>query len=288
MRRIRIFFLDFARNRRINRSAKVVGFCILCCLVLFISDVAYGGLCYGRIRAIGGGGTSRGGSFTLMGTIGQPIKGSSSGGQFVLASGFWVSETPPKPATGDLEGLVLDRYEHPVQERYIPTVTAIDSLGQTISDMTDSSGYFLIAGLNTGLATATAQATGYQPATQTVNIVAGTIERILFFLIPVSLPNVQTNGATDVSGDSATLNGNLTSVGSLPPVRVCFGWGTSPGGSYTLVDVGYLSAPGTFSYSISGLNEGTTYYFQAWADGIWGGEKSFETMSRPVEPIPPI
>ncbi len=158
MRRIEIFLT--------NRKARFRWLFVLCCLMLFMSGVAYGGLNYRKFWAIsGGGGTSTGGQYTLQGTIGQSITGSCSGGQFVLASGFWVSETPPIPQlmTGDLEGLVLDRYEHPIQERYIPTVTAIDSLGRTISDMADSSGgYFLITGLNTGLATATAQAAGYQ------------------------------------------------------------------------------------------------------------------------------
>ncbi len=37
----------------------------------------------------GGGGTSNGGPYTLTGTIGQPDTGVSSGGNYVLSSGFW-------------------------------------------------------------------------------------------------------------------------------------------------------------------------------------------------------
>ncbi len=37
----------------------------------------------------GGGGTSSGGSYTLVGTLGQADTGVSSGGEYVLSAGFW-------------------------------------------------------------------------------------------------------------------------------------------------------------------------------------------------------
>jgi hypothetical protein len=37
----------------------------------------------------GGGGASSGGPYTLVGTIGQPDTGVSSGGELVLSAGFW-------------------------------------------------------------------------------------------------------------------------------------------------------------------------------------------------------
>src|SRR6059036_3056058 len=37
----------------------------------------------------GGGGTSSGGPYTLMGTIGQPDAGRLTGGNFILDGGFW-------------------------------------------------------------------------------------------------------------------------------------------------------------------------------------------------------
>jgi hypothetical protein len=46
----------------------------------------------------GGGGTSSGGAFTLMGTIGQPDAGVMTGGAFELRGGFWPGAggaTPP-------------------------------------------------------------------------------------------------------------------------------------------------------------------------------------------------
>ena len=99
MRRIGIFLT--------NRKVRVVGLCVLCCLMLLMSSVAYGYLDYGRIWAIGGGGTSSGGSFTLMGTIGQPIVGVCSGGPYVLTSGFLFNGTPyvtpPRPVEPEPE-----------------------------------------------------------------------------------------------------------------------------------------------------------------------------------------
>jgi hypothetical protein len=165
-----------------NRKSVFRWLFLLCFLILLISYVAYGGLKYDGIS--GSGGTCSGGSFKLTGTIGQPIVGTCSGGPFVVASGYRLSPNPPSLPTGDLEGHVFDRLENPIQERFIPTVTAIDSRGQTKITMPDSDGYFLITGLNIGLVTVTAQATGYQPYTQTVYIVADTKSKLLFMLQP--------------------------------------------------------------------------------------------------------
>ena len=37
----------------------------------------------------GGGGASTGGVFTVTGTVGQPVVGEASGGQFAVTGGFW-------------------------------------------------------------------------------------------------------------------------------------------------------------------------------------------------------
>lgn len=42
----------------------------------------------------GGGGTSRGGGWTLSGTAGQPDAGTLSGGRWQLEGGFWASAPP--------------------------------------------------------------------------------------------------------------------------------------------------------------------------------------------------
>ena len=100
-------------------------------------------------------------------------------------------------------------------------------------------------------------------------------------------PEVITIGADDVSGSSAVVIGNLTSIGSASKVRVYFKYGTHyyqtiwplwAGGKVTEYQV--QTAPGEFSANINNLNPGTTYYFRAMAygEGIGRGVvKSFTT-----------
>lgn len=45
----------------------------------------------------GGGGDSSGGSYAVSGTIGQPVTGFSSGGNYTLEGGFWASESIGNP-----------------------------------------------------------------------------------------------------------------------------------------------------------------------------------------------
>jgi hypothetical protein len=45
----------------------------------------------------GGGGTSRGGDYSLSGTIGQPDSGRMSGGQYAVEGGFWGLSTTATP-----------------------------------------------------------------------------------------------------------------------------------------------------------------------------------------------
>ena len=96
-----------------------------------------------------------------------------------------------------------------------------------------------------------------------------------------SAPSVTTNDASNVTANSATLNGNLTSLGSASSVTVSFVWGTTSGGPYPNETTGQVTTnSGTFSFDLSGLTLGTTYYFEAKAVGTgtgFGAEKSFAT-----------
>ena len=98
-------------------------------------------------------------------------------------------------------------------------------------------------------------------------------------------PSVMTNAATGVTASAATLNGNLTSLGSASTVQVSFEWGLT-------TDYGNTTSPqpktttGTFSANISGLLPGTTYHFRAKAVGdgtSYGDDQVFTTSpSGPV------
>ncbi|MFC2056465.1 S8 family serine peptidase [Chloroflexota bacterium] len=99
-------------------------------------------------------------------------------------------------------------------------------------------------------------------------------------------PTVDTIAATDITLNSATVNGNLTDLGTATTVDVFFwhGANTSYGG---VVTAPAKTATGTFSASLIGLSSNTTYYFQAWADGRIHGTAngtgmSFATLTTPT------
>jgi len=51
----------------------------------------------------GGGGVSAGGSYTLGGSIGEPVTGTITGGSYTLEGGFWPGvPVPPPPPTPTL------------------------------------------------------------------------------------------------------------------------------------------------------------------------------------------
>jgi hypothetical protein len=97
-------------------------------------------------------------------------------------------------------------------------------------------------------------------------------------------PSVDTENATNISTTSASLNGDLGSMGTATSVAVFFEWKAS-GGSYTPVTVGEKDSVGPFSFDLTGLTPGTTYYFRAAADGdgdpVYGGERSLATRAQP-------
>jgi len=97
-------------------------------------------------------------------------------------------------------------------------------------------------------------------------------------------PEVTTNAATDVTTDSATLNGNLTSLGDYSWAYVSFEWGgnTTYGNETT---PGNMTTLGPFSDNINGLSPNTTYHFRAKAVGngtatpVYGNDTTFTTAA---------
>ncbi len=107
----------------------------------------------------------------------------------------------------------------------------------------------------------------------------------LFFTTSSTPPSVTTGAASGVTTSDATLNGDLTDLGTATSVTVGFLWGTDP----TLVvsdnvTVGPYTAAGTFSQAVASLTPGTTYSFQAWADGQGFAAGSIETFTAATAP----
>ncbi|MEW6142745.1 MAG: DUF5050 domain-containing protein [Chloroflexota bacterium] len=95
-------------------------------------------------------------------------------------------------------------------------------------------------------------------------------------------PAVTTNAATNAASVSATLNGNLTSLGSSGTVTVKFQYGTTT--SYgTSTTPQSMTATGVFSANVTGLTAGTTYNFRAYAEAggmvATGENKTFTTQN---------
>jgi len=92
-------------------------------------------------------------------------------------------------------------------------------------------------------------------------------------------PTVVTNPATAIGSAAATMNGNLTSLGSVSPVAVSFQYGTSTGyGNATLSQ--NVTAPGIFTANLSGLSPSTVYHYRTVAVGssiVYGGDQVFTT-----------
>ncbi len=103
-------------------------------------------------------------------------------------------------------------------------------------------------------------------------------------------PSVTTKNASQITINSARLNGDLGNLGSTTSVTVSFGWGTNPEANpeaypyWTNAEV--RTSMGAFYFDLSGLIPGTTYYYQAKANGgewlVYGGEISFTTLVAPI------
>jgi phosphodiesterase/alkaline phosphatase D-like protein len=101
-------------------------------------------------------------------------------------------------------------------------------------------------------------------------------------------PSVSTGGATSITSISATLNGDLHSLGTATSDNVSFQWGASPGVYSNQTTPRVKNAPGDFFDSIAGLRNNTTYYYRAVASGgrhgtSFGAEHAFTTSADPPE-----
>ncbi|MDO8578463.1 MAG: hypothetical protein Q7R50_04715, partial [Dehalococcoidales bacterium] len=101
-------------------------------------------------------------------------------------------------------------------------------------------------------------------------------------------PSVTTNIASGITTGSATLNGNLSSLGTATSVGVSFQYGTTTSyGSTTTVQT--KTTPGTISSVLSGLIPGTVYHYRAVASGdgtSYGLDQTFTTAVSTTPPPP--
>jgi RHS repeat-associated protein len=96
-------------------------------------------------------------------------------------------------------------------------------------------------------------------------------------------PTVSSAAATNISSTWATLNGNVSNMGSAASVSVSFDYGptTSYGSNITAVP-SPMTATGSFTINLTGLTPGTVYHYRAKATGNGttnGGDQQFTTSS---------
>ena len=114
------------------------------------------------------------------------------------------------------------------------------------------------------------------------------IYEVDFWEIPTVPPTVQTDDATSIDREQATLNGQITDTGGEDADERGFDWGEEPG-VYTeqWTEQGTYGT-GAFNHQITGLDPNKTYYFRAKAHNsagwAYGSELSFTTdpMAAPT------
>jgi hypothetical protein len=98
-------------------------------------------------------------------------------------------------------------------------------------------------------------------------------------------PLLGTPGATNITTNSATLNGDIVSFGTANVVYVSFEYGLTLAYGNTTASQP-MSGPGPFSANIGGLSPGTLYHFREKADGGTSGtsvgpDVTFSTLNIP-------
>lgn len=93
-------------------------------LVALLSWQAWAAVSDGLLQAVaGGGGSTAGGSLSMVSSIAEPVTGSSSGGDFQLHGGLWLGDLGPAPTAAGDPGLtpkvshLLGAYPNPFNPR---------------------------------------------------------------------------------------------------------------------------------------------------------------------------
>jgi len=157
--------------------------------------------------------------------------------------------------------------------------------GTSESDLTQT----VQSGNGTGRFTAnltdlTSGATYYYKAYATNSI--GTAYGEVVSFTTLSVPTVQTNAATNIIADEATISGNVTSDGGTDVTACGFIYGTDANSLTQTIQSG--SGTGSFTSNLTSLTYGTTYYYKAYATNsvgtAYGEVLSFTTNSSANAP----
>ncbi len=215
-------------------------------------------------------------------------KAVGNGNGYGVEKSFTTLTTPPSVTTSDATGIAATSATLNGSLTSLGTASSVDVsfqwgispgvyTGETTSQTMNAAGAFSIQ-----LSDLQPETTYYFTAKAVGNGTGYGAEKS--FTTSTVLPSVTTNSATNIVTTSATLNGNLTSLGTASSVSVSFQWGTSSGSYSNETTTQSKTATGVFSSAIGSLSPGTTYYFRAKAVGNgtgYGVEKSFTTLTTP-------
>lgn len=108
-------------------------------------------------------------------------------------------------------------------------------------------------------------------------------------LIPQGIPTVTTATTNNITYNSATSGGNVTSSGGATVTARGVCWSTSPNPTIEDPHTTDGSGTGTFVSQITGLQPVTTYYVRAYATNsfgtAYGNEEVFTTATAPYPPV---
>lgn len=106
-------------------------------------------------------------------------------------------------------------------------------------------------------------------------------QNLLSIFSAIKTPAVLTSAATNVTTNSLTLNGSISSNNNSSSTDRGFNWGTTSSYGNVASTTGLFSA-GSFSQNLSGLTCGTTYHYQAFATNYIGtattSDSTFTTL----------
>ena len=185
----------------------------------------------------------------------------SNGGFTITESGF-VYSTTSNPTIGGV-GVI--------QIQTSPTITTGD-YSENISDLTINQTYYYKA-----------------YATNSEGTAYGIEKSFVAQSEPTYAPTVETNSAANISYTTATINGEITSDGGASITESGFVYSTTnnpiigePG--VIQVQTSPVITSGTFSSNLSSLEEGTMYYYKAYAINLsgvgYGNQESFTTDAQ--------
>ncbi len=222
-----------------------------------------------------------------------PVKGASSIASGVIStnSAFTRLTAPPTVTTNNAINVTSNSATLTGNLTSMGTATAVIvffEYGENISDgnisTTEAEVMTGIGPFSASIANLSSGTTYYFRANAVGDGTANGTDMGLKTLVP---PAVITNNATDNTTNSATLNGNLMSLGTATTVYVSFEWGMTTGyGNNTTAQT--MMATGVFSANLTGLIPATKYHFRAKADGgvhgiVTGNDTAFTTT--PIAPV---